>query len=161
MKRRFKYDAIRIAAKDGAFGYYLAEPIDDKVRLEIVSNRLTYLRQQAKLSQRDVCEIIGVATTTYSGYEQGKHEPSTETVCRLACLYGVSADFILGVGFTSVDDDRIDEHYMKCKDFEDLNMEHLEQSMAKVDEAEELIEEGNQLIEDALERRRKLGMQIE
>lgn len=87
---------------------------------------------QAKLSQRDLCEIIGIAVTTYSGYEQGKHEPSLETICRLADLYGISSDFILGVGFQDAYSDDIVRHYVDCKDGRDLDMESIRESMIHV-----------------------------
>ena len=132
MKKRFRYIAIQHAKLDGSFGYYLASPVSDKTRTLIISERLSFLRQQAKLSQRDVCEIIGVAVTTYSGYEQGKHEPSLETICRLASLYNISADFILGVGFQDPYSDHIMEHYAHCKDFNDFDMEKLSDAMRDV-----------------------------
>ena len=132
MKRRFRYIAIKYARMDGAFGRYLSMPISDRTRTTIIGERLSFLRQEAGLSQRDLCEIIGIAVTTYSGYEQGKHEPSAETVCRLAELYNISADFILGVGFNDPYDERIGEHYVECKGTDDLHMERLHDSMVQV-----------------------------
>lgn len=132
MKRRFRYLAIKFAREDGAFGRYLSMPISDRTRTAIIGERLSYLRQEAGLSQRDLCEIIGIAVTTYSGYEQGKHEPSAETICRLSELYHISADFILGVGFNDPYDERIDNHYIMCKGTDDLHMERLQESMAQV-----------------------------
>lgn len=132
MRKRFKYIAMQQVKREGAFGYYLTNPVSDKTRTLIISERISFLRQQAKLSQRDVCEIIGLAVTTYSGYEQGKHEPSLETICRLASLYSISADFILGVGFHDPYSDDITEHYLQCKDYNDLDMENLQESMVEV-----------------------------
>ena len=89
MKKRFKYLAFREAKNTGAFGLYLTMPVTDKTRTLIIGDRLGYLRETAGLSQQDVCEIIGVAKTTYSGYELGQHEPTCETICRLAELYQI------------------------------------------------------------------------
>lgn len=130
MKKRFRYIAIQNAKREGSFGHYLTTPVTDRTRTLIISERLSFLRQQAELSQRDVCEIIGVAVTTYSGYEQGKHEPSAETVCRLASLYKVSADFILGVDFFDPYSDEIMDHFIHCTD--DFDMKHLKESMVDV-----------------------------
>ena len=130
MKKRFRYLAIQNAKREGSFGHYLVSPVTDRTRTLIISERLSFLRQQAELSQRDVCEIIGVAVTTYSGYEQGKHEPSAETVCRLASLYKVSADFILGVGFYDPYSDEMMEHFIYSTD--DIDMKHLKESMIDV-----------------------------
>ena len=69
MKKRFKYLALREAKNTGAFGHYLTMPVTDKTRTLIIGERLGYLRETAGLSQQDVCEIIGVAKTTYSGWD--------------------------------------------------------------------------------------------
>ncbi|MEG2814539.1 MAG: helix-turn-helix transcriptional regulator, partial [Oscillospiraceae bacterium] len=58
-------------------------------------------------SQQDVCSVIGIAPQTYSGYENGKHEPTIETLVRLAYLYGVSLDFLLSM-FSNSEDDNVD-----------------------------------------------------
>ena len=72
MKKRFKYLALREAKNTGAFGHYLTMPVTDKTRTLIIGERLGYLRETAGLSQQDVCEIIGVAKTTYSGYSTSR-----------------------------------------------------------------------------------------
>ena len=139
MKKRFKYLAIRHMREEGAFGEYLREPVDDKTRTAIIGERLAFLRAEAELSQRDVCEIIGVATTTYSGYELGQHEPTCETICRLAELYDIDAEFILGTGAKAVNDETLMEQYVICKGAYDMNLESVRKSMEKVRiEAEEL-----------------------
>lgn len=139
MKKRFKYLAIRHVREEGAFGEYLQSPVNDKTRTAIIGERLSFLRAEAGLSQRDVCEIIGVAPTTYSGYELGQHEPTCETICRLAELYHISTDFIIGLGAKSVDPDREMADYIQHKAVQDFKMENVKQSMAKViDEAEKL-----------------------
>ena len=56
---------------------------------------LTQLREAAKYRQKDVAERIGVNVITLSGYEIGKSEPPEEVLVRLACLYGVSLDYLL------------------------------------------------------------------
>ena len=129
MKKRFKYLALREAKNTGAFGHYLTMPVTDKTRTLIIGERLGYLRETAGLSQQDVCEIIGVAKTTYSGYELGQHEPTCETICRLAELYQIETDFIIGKGFVDPYSDDITEHYFQCKGFNDLGMENITKTM--------------------------------
>ena len=101
----------------------------DSPRTLIIGERLGYLRETAGLSQQDVCEIIGVAKTTYSGYELGQHEPTCETICRLAELYQIETDFIIGKGFVDPYSDDITEHYFQCKGFNDLGMENITKTM--------------------------------
>lgn len=132
MKKRFKYLALQEARRNGAFGHYLTMPVTDKTRTAIIGGRLAFLRTEAELSQQDVCEIIGVAKTTYSGYELGQHEPTCETICRLAELYKIDTDFILGKGFVDPNSEEVMEHYLQCKGYEDLEMKSLAESMALI-----------------------------
>lgn len=138
MKKRFKYIAMEEAKKKGVFGNYLADPVCDKTRNLIISERLSFLRQEAHLSQRDLCEIIDIAVTTYSGYEQGKHEPSAETICRLAELYGISANFILGVG-SNDPHARIENEYAEYHSH-DLTMKRVDEALIMVKNEEERLE---------------------
>lgn len=66
-----------------------------KERKDAVGKRLSQLREAAKYRQKDVAERIGVNVITLSGYEIGKSEPPEEVLVRLACLYGVSLDYLL------------------------------------------------------------------
>lgn len=67
--------------------------------------------------------------STYSGYELGQHEPTCETICRLAELYRIETDFIIGKGFVDPYSDDITEHYFQCKGFNDLGMENITKTM--------------------------------
>lgn len=58
--------------------------------------RLTYLRKNAKLTQKELAEKIGTTASTISKYEQGQLEPSLEMLEKMADLFGVSMDFLLG-----------------------------------------------------------------
>ena len=96
MKKTFESGRIEDAVLNGDFGPYLQKPISSKERTELVGERMALCRKKAGLSQTDVCSIIGIAPQTYSGYENGKHEPSIETIIRLSDLYGVTLEFLLG-----------------------------------------------------------------
>ena len=58
--------------------------------------RLAYLRRNAKMSQKDLAEKIGSTASTISKYENGTLEPNLDTLERMADLFGVSMDFLLG-----------------------------------------------------------------
>lgn len=62
----------------------------------LFSERLRALREHLKKTQNAVAKDIGIATTTYSMYEQGKREPDFEMLCKLAHYYNVSTDYLLG-----------------------------------------------------------------
>lgn len=63
---------------------------------EIIAIRLKELRNSNKLTQQEVSEKLDIAQTTYAGYETGKHEPSADTLRKLAELYKTSVDYIIG-----------------------------------------------------------------
>jgi len=58
--------------------------------------RLRHLRIERNLSQQDVANYLGITRTAYNKYENGFSQPTTRTVKKLAELFCVSTDFILG-----------------------------------------------------------------
>ena len=79
----------------GIIGHYMTMSHTSESRKKLVGERLAMIRKEAKLTQKEVCEIISITPQTYSGYEKGKHEPTMETLVRLSMLYGTTIDFIL------------------------------------------------------------------
>ena len=60
------------------------------------STRLISLRNERRLTQEEMANIIHKKRSTVSGYETGGKEPEFETVCFLAQYFGVSTDYLLG-----------------------------------------------------------------
>lgn len=137
MKKRYKYAKLERARMNGEFGEYLKQGISDKQRTAIIGKRIEFLRAQARMSQQDVSEIIGIAKSTYSGYELGQHEPSAETICRLAELFLVTTDFIIGKGYMTEElDNEALVDYMSKKLDEDFDMDELQTTMARIENEE-------------------------
>lgn len=61
--------------------------------------KLKEARVKTGLTQRDVAEKTGIPLGTLRRWEQGVNEPDTDTIIKLADLYGASMDEILGSGF--------------------------------------------------------------
>ncbi|QOY38003.1 helix-turn-helix domain-containing protein [Anaerobacillus isosaccharinicus] len=61
-----------------------------------LKDRLRELRKKYKLTQKDVGMFLGVSESAYGYYEQGRNEPSIESIRRLSNKYGVSPAYILG-----------------------------------------------------------------
>lgn len=59
--------------------------------------RLKELRRERNWTQGQVAERIGVTPSIISAYETGIRMPSYEALLKLIRLYGVSADYLLGV----------------------------------------------------------------
>lgn len=137
MKKRYKYANLKKTRMNGEFGELLEQRISNKERMAIIGQRIEFLRAQAKMSQRDVSDIIGIAQSTYGGYALGQHEPSAETICRLADLFQVSTDFIIGKGYmTNKLDNEVLMDYMSKKLDEDYDMDELQTTMFRVENEE-------------------------
>ena len=57
--------------------------------------RIAALRREAGLSQSQAAQKLGVSPSAIGMYEQGRREPSMETVVAMAELFGVSTDYLL------------------------------------------------------------------
>lgn len=53
-------------------------------------------RKINKLTQREVANVLGITQPSYIRYENGKAEPSLENIVKLADLFDVSVDYLLG-----------------------------------------------------------------
>ena len=59
--------------------------------------RLTKLRQEKHLSQRELGEIVSVSGYTISAYELGRSDPNDDIKMRLARYFDVSVDYLIGL----------------------------------------------------------------
>lgn len=58
--------------------------------------RLKELRKARKWKQTDVAELLSCSQGVYSRYESGEREPPFDIIKKLADIYGVSIDYLLG-----------------------------------------------------------------
>lgn len=57
--------------------------------------RLAQLREEKNVLQEDVAKYLGVARSTYAGYELGKSEPGVERLKKLAIYFECSLDYLV------------------------------------------------------------------
>lgn len=57
--------------------------------------RLASLRQEKKMSQADISKKLGIAQTTYSGYENGARKIPLELIQSLSVIFDVSPTFLV------------------------------------------------------------------
>jgi len=62
----------------------------------IFSERLLELRKSRHLTQKQVCEGVGMSVLGYQRYEYGEREPSFQKLLALADFFGVSLDYLTG-----------------------------------------------------------------
>jgi transcriptional regulator with XRE-family HTH domain len=58
--------------------------------------RLRLLREERKLGQKEIGNLLGVSISSVGKYENGERTPSPDTLNQLADFLDVSADFLLG-----------------------------------------------------------------
>ena len=59
-------------------------------------DRIQMLREEQDWRQSDMARRLWVGQSTYSGYETGKIRVPVDTLLKLADIYGVSIDYLLG-----------------------------------------------------------------
>jgi transcriptional regulator with XRE-family HTH domain len=58
--------------------------------------RLSELRKDRKWSLQDTADQLGIAKSTYAGYESGYRLPSLQSLSQIADLFETSVDYLLG-----------------------------------------------------------------
>lgn len=58
--------------------------------------RFKELRETNKYTKKFVAKYLEMSPEGYGYYESGKRNPSPETIAKLAQLYGVTTDYLLG-----------------------------------------------------------------
>ena len=64
--------------------------------MNVTACRLRTLREENRMSQQQVADFLGITRTAYNKYESGVIKP-VRKLNELAVLFGVSADYILGI----------------------------------------------------------------
>lgn len=62
----------------------------------MIGQRIRDLRKQKRMSQTELAKSAGVSQTTVTSWETGKAEPSSSAVARLADIFNVTTDYLLG-----------------------------------------------------------------
>lgn len=61
-----------------------------------LSKNLKELREQNKLTQQEVANKIQITQRAYAFYEKGDREPSIDTLIKLADIFKVPIDLLVG-----------------------------------------------------------------
>lgn len=62
----------------------------------MIYNKLKELRTERGWRQKDVAEKLGISVQVYGNYENWINRPDPEMLCKMADLFGVTVDYILG-----------------------------------------------------------------
>jgi transcriptional regulator with XRE-family HTH domain len=73
------------------------ENLDEMVTKMIVGERLRNLREAFGYTRETFAAEVGIGTAQVARYERGENDATGEILSRIAKLFGVSADYLLGL----------------------------------------------------------------
>tara|TARA_B100000508_G_scaffold138523_1_gene134797 strand:+ start:12839 stop:13174 length:336 start_codon:yes stop_codon:yes gene_type:complete len=83
-----------------------------------IGERITQLRKQNNLSQEELAKRAAVSRTIIGNYERNANTPSIEVLLKLAKVFDVSVDYLIGEGQLST----LDKDVLKrIEDIEELD----------------------------------------
>jgi transcriptional regulator with XRE-family HTH domain len=62
----------------------------------VLPERLKILRKEKGFTQRQIADDLSIDQSNYAGYESGRRVPPPDKLAKLANLFGVSVDYLLG-----------------------------------------------------------------
>lgn len=62
----------------------------------MIGLRIKSLRKQKNYSQTELAKILNLSQSTIAYYEKEQKQPSYEVLCKIANLFDVSTDYLLG-----------------------------------------------------------------
>ena len=63
----------------------------------ILGERLKELREERKLTQKQLAQLLGLHSVTYLHYEKSQREPPLSVLVNMANFFDVSTDYLLGL----------------------------------------------------------------
>lgn len=85
-----------------------------------IGEKITQLRKQQSLSQSELANKVGASRTIIGNYERNANMPSIDMLLKLAKVFNVSVDFLIGEGQLSSYDKEV---LKRIDDIENLDKE--------------------------------------
>ena len=63
----------------------------------ILAKRLSLLRKEQNLKQKEVAQELGISLNSYQRYETNEREPTAPVLVQMAHFYHVSLDYLAGL----------------------------------------------------------------
>ena len=83
-----------------------------------IGEKIIQLRKQANLSQSELAKKIGASRTIVGNYERNTNTPSIEILIKIAKVFNVSVDYLIGEGQLSSYDKEV---LKRIEDIEQLD----------------------------------------
>lgn len=65
--------------------------------MEVFQQRLTELRKEAKISQKELAKWLDTTNSSVCDWERGRSMPDLNMLTKIAKVFSVSADYLLGL----------------------------------------------------------------
>lgn len=65
--------------------------------MDTLGNKLKQLRENSGMLQKEVAEQLKISQSTYAMYEKNKREPNLENLVKIAALFNISLDWLVGL----------------------------------------------------------------
>lgn len=65
--------------------------------MQMLAANLKLLREQHRLTQKQVADALNIERSTYTYYERGRTLPTFSTICKLSRIFNVSIDSLAGM----------------------------------------------------------------
>ena len=75
-------------------------------------NRIKFLREEFKMSQKELAIKLGLSEGSISLYEKEDRKPSYEVLIKLSEIFGCSIDYIIGIS-NDRNSDKLDSNLLK------------------------------------------------
>lgn len=93
---------------------------------------LINLRKKKNLTQNDVAKYLNMTQSTYQHYENNRAEPNIDTLCKLADLYKVSLDYLVGREFKNDIGYLTDKQFSAVVLLKQLNNDNLNKEIGRL-----------------------------
>ncbi len=114
------------------------------------NERLKQLRTEKNYTQQDLADLTGLSKPTISRFESNKKTPSRESVTKIAKVFNVSTDYLLGLSEQKNKDVIKDEEAFTEKDKKDIG-KRMEEIRKDLTDTDGLMFSGEPLSEEALD----------
>jgi transcriptional regulator with XRE-family HTH domain len=78
----------------------------------MLADRIRVLREQAGLTQSEIASRLHISRGSVSSWEMGYSSPQTAFVVQLAKIFNVSTDCILGLEYSTISVEGLDDEEM-------------------------------------------------
>ena len=65
--------------------------------MKIFCKRIKELREEKELTQKALAEQLNTTNSAVCDWEKGRTQPDLEMLAKLACLFEVSTDYLVGL----------------------------------------------------------------